>query len=238
MWMNGIRQMIAACIFVYAIEFIVDKKLLKYIVLIVVCSFIHKSALILLLIYFLPNKDIFKQRYITMVLVVFCYFLGQNPTFMSASQTLSDILSFLDYGWYADNLGQITKNIEVTNIGIRTLSILITCLLVIWFSPCMKTQFDTKTFLFYYNLFILYAMANGLMPKTSVLYRPFMYFLNFTMIMTAYLLYYLYSKGGNSRNILFGIVFLIVILFNIYDNYEASGLSSESVLFKFFWDYK
>src|SRR5690554_4193783 len=47
-WMNGIRQMLAATMFVFAIQFIQKRQLWKYVGTIVLASLFHTSAIVLL----------------------------------------------------------------------------------------------------------------------------------------------------------------------------------------------
>ena len=61
-WMNGIRQMLAATIFVWSIQFIKNKEFIKYLLVILFASTIHLSAIVLISIYFIPSKDIYKKR--------------------------------------------------------------------------------------------------------------------------------------------------------------------------------
>jgi transmembrane protein EpsG len=239
MWMNGIRQMIVASIFVYSIELIINRKLWKYLILIFLCSFIHKSALILLPVYFLPNKDFFTNRYYTIGLLFIALFLGANPTFISASQTLSNILSFLNYQWYSDNLDTVVADNSIMAFGIRHFSLFATNIFIIWFSPYLKKRFKTKTFLFYYNLSVICALSYELFFQSNYLFfRPFLYTLNFTMIISSYLLYYLYKRNKTKGNfIIYVSVIVTIVVFTIYNIYDAAGEPNETVLFKFFWNY-
>lgn len=55
---SAIRQTIAVCIFIYSIKFLIEKNFWKYIILVLLASSFHLSALILLPLYFIvtPNK--------------------------------------------------------------------------------------------------------------------------------------------------------------------------------------
>lgn len=53
--MNGIRQFLVVCIFFAALRLIAEKKLVKLLVLVAFCYFIHKSAIIMIPIYFISN---------------------------------------------------------------------------------------------------------------------------------------------------------------------------------------
>ena len=77
-WMNGIRQIIAACIFVYSIQFIYDRKALKYFLLIFIATLFHKSAVLLFVFYFIPQRDYFKNRFISLGLLLLAVIIVQT----------------------------------------------------------------------------------------------------------------------------------------------------------------
>lgn len=67
--LSAIRQCIAMCIFVIAIKYIYDRKIIKYLLLILLASLFHTSALVLLPVYFFINdKPMSKLQ--TFILVV------------------------------------------------------------------------------------------------------------------------------------------------------------------------
>lgn len=68
---NTVRQMVAVAIFFYAIRFIVNKNLIRYIIWILIASFFHKSAAICLIFYFILNLNIKKIALILMVSPIF-----------------------------------------------------------------------------------------------------------------------------------------------------------------------
>ena len=53
--MNGIRQFLVVCIFFAAFRLIAEKKLIKLLILVAFCYFIHKTAIIFIPIYFIAN---------------------------------------------------------------------------------------------------------------------------------------------------------------------------------------
>ncbi|MFM5622906.1 EpsG family protein [Aeromonas veronii] len=59
---NGVRQFIAVSIFLYSIRFILANNFISYFTLIVAASFIHKTVLLMLPVYFLLNIKINNKR--------------------------------------------------------------------------------------------------------------------------------------------------------------------------------
>lgn len=53
--MNGSRQFLVVCIFFAAFRLIAEKKLVKILILVAICYFIHKTAILIIPIYFIAN---------------------------------------------------------------------------------------------------------------------------------------------------------------------------------------
>lgn len=66
--MNIMRQFIAIAIFLFAIDCIIEKKLLKYITLIITASLFHKSALFLLPVYSLDRIQLNRKQKIIFIM--------------------------------------------------------------------------------------------------------------------------------------------------------------------------
>lgn len=60
--MNIIRQCISVAIFLFAIDYLLDRKFVKYFCLIILATFFQSISLVLLLIYFIPKADFKKAK--------------------------------------------------------------------------------------------------------------------------------------------------------------------------------
>ena len=64
--MNVLRQSIAIAIFLFSLDFLIERKPLKYFAIVICATFFHSTSIILLLVYFVPRanfsklKDVFK----------------------------------------------------------------------------------------------------------------------------------------------------------------------------------
>ena len=65
--MNGIRQCLAASIFLMCTKFIIKGKFKEYLICVIVISFIHQSALILIPLYFIIRQEAWSKRVIQMI---------------------------------------------------------------------------------------------------------------------------------------------------------------------------
>ena len=68
--MNVMRQSIVIAIFIYCIKFIKEKKMCKYIIIILLASLIHKIALIFIPVYFVANLKINVLKLILLTCIV------------------------------------------------------------------------------------------------------------------------------------------------------------------------
>jgi transmembrane protein EpsG len=76
--LNGIRQSLAVAIFFYSIRFIIDKSYFKYFLLIVIAMLFHKSAIVLIPLYFFSTIKLTKYKLIVIYLVI-VFLLLFNP---------------------------------------------------------------------------------------------------------------------------------------------------------------
>ena len=67
--MNGIRQCLAASILLMCTKFVVEGKFKEYLVCIIIISFIHKSVLIMIPLYFIIRQEAWSKRVIQLMVV-------------------------------------------------------------------------------------------------------------------------------------------------------------------------
>lgn len=237
-WMNGIRQSIAACFFVLASTFIVDgvkKDRIIAALIIVIAAQIHKSSYFLLAFVLLPKVwDLFKNRYINIVILIVCAFLGQTDF----------LRNFLD-GYTEVELGELYSNynLEMTlaqdsymPYGPRRIVILLLTLLTLWFAPDMKKRNKDIFLVYSFNLFFIHAcLCDNLFSNVSFIFRrPFIYTYPFEMICFAYLLYYLRQRY-KSNSIIFLAAIGLSCMFVLIECYASAEVIDETSLFKFFF---
>lgn len=236
-WMNGIRQMVVACMFVYAIHFIKNKKILSYFVFILIASLIHRSAIFLILFYFIPEKDYFKNRYINIGLCVLTLMIGLNPYWLEATNFMQILLSSIGYEGYSDNLDiLIDSQRREMSLGPRRLSILLLNMLVIWFAPKLRLIYKDTNFLSYFNIaFIGVLMFNLFANAGNIFLRPISYLTIFSLITSSYLLYYLKLKVSKEIFVLVLILAISNMVISWVVDFDSGDM--DTVNFKFFWDY-
>ena len=240
LWMNGIRQSIAACIFVFSIQFIVKRSFYRYLLTILLATSFHKSALLLIIFYFVPNKLYFKQRIFTISLLAFSIFAGlYSSVWIQKIISFDSLISLLGYDNYSIRLDYFINEMRV-EIGFgprRIISNLIIILQILNFSNVYNSTKDNR-FLIFYNLSILGAIYFNIFANAGYIFlRPSYYFLIFTPIVSAYILNYFYSIRDKKNYLLFLFLFILstssLVISIIAD---ISFKEFDYTNFKFFWN--
>lgn len=243
---NAVRQMIVACMFLYASRWIVDKRPVPYVVLLYFASFIHHSALMLIPLYMLRyvpfiTKGLAEKRTLCLSIFIVCFLLGNTPQFSGMVSFISGFIQQFGYKEYEEHFidlatGQ-TEN-EDRSFGPIQLSFFLTALSLIWFGPRLFKEYGSK--IKYFNLWYILGFAYGclyfLFCNVEFMFlRPLMHFELFQMIIISLLIYDFYVHKKNtqsSRNLpLLVIVLWITIVWGIM---KGMNNSYESTTYKTF----
>lgn len=87
--MNIVRQCISVAIFLFAIDFLIERKPVKYIFLIILATLFHNMSVVLIFLYFLPKIDFKKVRnlvkwiFICAIALVLLNYMGQITYYIS-----------------------------------------------------------------------------------------------------------------------------------------------------------
>lgn len=96
--MNGIRQVLAAAIAFVAIKYLIKGNLLKYMLIVILASLFHQSALILIPIYFLVRFKAWSKATVALIILSVVIVIG----FDQFSALLFSALEGTQYGHYKD----------------------------------------------------------------------------------------------------------------------------------------
>lgn len=167
--LSAIRQSIAIAIFVFAIRFAKERKIVPYILLIVVACLFHKSAIILMPVYFFANENKVK-RYHSIAI-----FVG-TIVILCSSQLINNIITFfLDYFkdknydlYFTDSVGNSLRATLLS--GVYLLYVIINL-----------NRLDGKALL-YSKLYLISMILAVLSYRFSMLTRVQMYFDIFSIV--------------------------------------------------------
>lgn len=240
-WMNGMRQALAATIFVYSTKFIFERRLFSYIVAIVCASLFHKSALVLIPFYFIGRVDLFRNRVFTLSLLVSCILVGNSSAWISESDLVGDLLMRLGYEGYSSNFEYLVSEYQQqTAFGPRRLSVTFLWVVLIYYSVQLKAYHKGTRIIVFYNLGILGALYYNLFASAGhIILRPLYYFAIFLPILVAYLLSMLRStRDANNFDFRSALIFTLASAFLFISiAAEISGESPQYSTYKFFWEY-
>lgn len=240
-WSNGIRQMIVACSFVWAIKFILNRQLIYYLLWVIVCFFIHRSVLILLPLYFLPYLcfNVLKRKYALLILLG-CIIIGSIPYWINSLSKISNMLDLLGYDKYVQRIEIITDEEMIREVawGPRRILTLMTYAINIWFFKDVKQYFNNKKVELIYQLAFLGICYYYIFANTGYLFlRPNAHFLIFILPLTAYTLVYLRKMRNNFNYYCLLICSCSFTWFACWSDYEKIGLSRTVNLYKFCFEH-
>jgi len=230
-WTGAIRQMIVGCAFLWASRFIYEKALLKYVIFIFISSLIHKSALILLPFYLIPNwLYIVNKRLLLILVFLGCVVLGQIASFAGAAEYIQTIANATNYQQYSENMSEILRtgnDNEALLFGPMMLTYLLIPIFIICYGPELKEKYSKKILYFdlWYNLAYFYSCSYFLVHNLGHIFiRPILYFSVFQLVMASLLLYHLCTeyKKYSIRQISTYAFCFIIALNTSWDVYKAS----------------
>ena len=231
-WMNGMRQIIAACAFVASIPLILQKKWLFFTLVAIVASTMHRSALIFLPIgigaYFcrksIPNK------YVQLVILALCYLMMNS---------LNDIVYpaiflFGEQLGYNDAKIEGYSELQMTTIifGLRSMLLYSAYLIAVIFSDKMKEFYKSEKFNICYNMFFISISLTLLFYNNFTINRIACYFTIFNPAVIAYLFFFLRSNR-KQYNYAYMITILLLVVRTLYNFYSVLGDPMETTLYKF-----
>jgi len=216
--MNGVRQFVAICIFLYSIRFIITRSLLNYFIFISIAILFHNSAIILLPLYFVPFQKLYNQRFWFIAIIISTFFSNvpliisglQNILMLIVPQVnlLSGYIGFIDRGQYVA---------EEISIGLGFLFRFISSIFIIYFSiEVVKRYPKTKI---YFVLFFISSVIFNLSYMVKPIGRVNIYFTVIHSVVLALITYQLWaSRKHQIVSIIVVLLYFILFLSTIYNS--------------------
>lgn len=234
--MNGVRQNIAACLFVALLPLILEKKnWIWFIIGIYLASLMHKSAYTLYLIgviaYFFQYKIL--NKYIQLAILVACVIFSDKID----TGFITDRFSTLgaDAG-YDESAIDAYSNQEATakSFGLVMYLRVIIYAILIWFSKNMKELFNSKTFNIQYNLYLIAIYTSILFYNNFVINRLILYIEIFIPIIIAACMFYLCNSASKKNRIYLKALTFLLFTYLLYEQYKSMvAFPMEFSLYKF-----
>lgn len=227
---NGLRQQLAFCFFALSVLFVERKQWWWYYVMVALAISMHKTAVLLVLFYPLLryNEEWFKNEKVQIGLLLVAIVIGNMgfiQNYLGQLETYATLLGYEDYfqNQYSEKMYEA---IERKGIGYYVL--LLTNIILVWFSTKYKQYFKSKYVSYIYNFYFLGVLMNYAFAGSQLLQRINYYFYGFGFIVGAFAL--LYAKKNNKKTYwVLGAMYVLTFaatMFRMEDN---------TALFRFFW---
>lgn len=223
---NIIRCMLAAVIWLNALQFIYKRQFGYYLSSVILAALFHKSAIVLIVLYpFLRNlKDYFKSVFFQ--LIVFAVALLIRTMFVKYGGVLEEVVNLFSLSLGYDSSYKLELMLEEANrdiggSGLAYAFRIICNVAIILQSRKIKEFYSfNKRFIILYNLFVIGVLFFGyIFPDGTIgLSRPFRYFYLFQNIMLAFYAYFLFKNKTQLNGILLMILlsgFVMVFYYTV-----------------------
>lgn len=239
-WMNSVRQSVVVCLFVALVPLIKERKYIPYFLIVIIAALIHKSALLMMPLFFMSFIKIDKaepNKWLMVGILAFFVLLGLKPFWIDY---------FANYQWFLDLTGyQNYGNLDDPNVAgkFRTLSwgpsrisVLLSNVLIILFYSKMKSYFKEDRLLpyFFWLSFVGMCLSNLLMNTSHFILRPIEYFTIFYLILGSYLMVYLIRNKKILLSIVLSLLLYTHFIINVYKAVYMPNINNEPFLYHTF----
>lgn len=245
--MNGLRQALAMCVWIFSIKYIEKNFFWKYLLWCVVAFLFHRSAIVLIIFYPIlrHGRDFFSNIHLQLLLFIGAFLF--NEMFSDIIIRFDPIITYYsDYiggGFYAsyDIEGLLESYREPEGTGLAHLFIILLNIVIILYSKKIKVFYNSKRFNIIYFFFFIGLITTYMFPVGLISFtRPFVYFYIFQSIMYAYFLYYLYRTKIKSHpyGTYHAIMYygLIIIFLGIFYLSQITSNENSSSWYQFYFD--
>lgn len=204
--MNGIRQAMVAAIMFWASRYIIKNDWIKYLVIVIILSRFHSSAIILIPIYFICRKEAWGREFWAVLGISLMLIVAFRPM-------LSVIVNLLDSTQY-NNYGQdMMKNTATVN-PIRVLVTAVPLFLAYFVKDKLKSSWPESNIFIFMSLFNFIVMLFG--TRYLFFYRLSIYFELYNLVLIPRLLYFYEIR---IRTMLY---ICIIIFYSVFCFYQIS----------------
>lgn len=234
--MNEIRQSIAWAIFIFAIQFNTKDKILQYMLLTFIASCFHQSAFVFipLFLMLLINKDIFKSYSLQILLIILAMVLSNLNIWNLILNNIEMAISFLGYEEKYDGISTKLAIWEKDySKGLRYYAPAIIGIITVLYSKTIKKYFNKSILVKYYNLYFIGLLLFFLFYNNTLMQRPARYLTILSVVISSYLLYYLWKFRTKSILNILSLSILILLHIGILYAFIASNHHTQ---YLFYWD--
>ena len=237
---NIIRQNIVAACFLYIAMQRYNIKFVFYVLFVLIACLIHKSALILLILYpFIKiNRFYINAQWIYALIIVVCAIIGSRFNLLDVvfkNPIMVFILESNDYAYYLqdDNMNMGMGQSIGLGFMLRTV---IDVIMVLNKSYVNRLSAD-KRYNIYFRLYFLGTSLSYLFPTSMLVNRPLMYMVIFILPIYSYYFYYVLNSKLTLTSLRKSCaVFCLVGLILLFVNSTFIDPEGNMCEYHFFWE--
>ncbi len=210
---NAVRQCLAAAILFTGISALRNKKFLKYFIIVFIASLFHKTAIVLLIIYFVVNRKISAKNVFLLIVISVLILFSFDTVFEFTSFLLEDAHS---------------EELTYSTASVNTLRILVACAPPVYIGlfNWKKEYNERETFAM--NLLLLNAVFMLSTSNSTYFARLGIYSAPFVAVSLPEMLRVIDGKFGKIAHV------VIILLYALYWLYEVTNSGSLNP-FTFIW---
>ena len=205
-FMNGIRQAMVAAILFFCTKLIIDNKFIPYSIIVLILSTMHKSALIMIPVYFIARKESWSKN--TLIIIImssigFVFFYQLMPSFFS-------VLGDSSYTEYADSMMQVGVGCSFTRVLVNAVPVILS---YIYRNKLKETWPES-------NIFINISLINLIIMAFALYHWIFarfaMYFQFYNMVLLPYIIKSCFEEKKVKRIV----YYLFIVCYFVFFYYE------------------
>lgn len=237
---NILRQCLVICVLVYIVLQKRNINFIWYILYVYLSILIHKSAILLLLIYPLIkiNKGYINKTWIYIAIILIASVIGIKYNILEMLGSATVFVSVIEGGEYAYYLNEDNFNLGMgASIGLGFLLRVIVDVLIVANRKYVLSINNSDWIKIIFRLYFIGTSLAYLVPTSMVLNRPLLYLTFFTFVVYAVFVYYIL----NSKSLKYGfhkvsMYFVIVGLLFMFINSALIKPEGNMYEFHFFWE--
>ena len=238
-WLSFMRQWTVTCAFIPMVSLIQERRWLPYVLLVLLLSTIHVSALILLLFYILPYKRIAELSRIKCLLIMaLMILLGLKPFWIQVFKPIGELLPLLGYERYQAMFNDLMNGgARFMSWGILHIIIIFSQVVIIYYYKEVKAYRPNDLLLPYFFVLAFVAICyDNLMQNTiHFILRPVELLYGCELVMLAYTYNFLYAKKRYKELLVCLLPVILYVLINVVKSHlNPAGDMSEIVNYHFY----
>lgn len=229
---NVMRQDIAFCIFLIAIKYAIEHRIIPYILFCLLAFCFHKSAVVLLPMYFLwiRRGSIFNRPLVQIMIFACCLMASFINPIQTLLEYVENLITLVGYEDYTDHVMDMQTN---AIFGPLRIALILAHIAIIAFSKRLKEYYKNPLFNCFYDLYFIGICCYFFFLGNMLFSRITLYFTNFTFIMFGYVLHY-FIKAPKTYSHVFGLLFVSLSLFTSYASLILNCTNSTDAYVSYF----